>query len=246
MKHKIFGFKKDIKINSVVIDEAQDFNIFEFYALKEILNTNMFTLLGDLSQGIHSYRSINDWNDVIDIFGKNSTSYMTLVQSYRTTVEIMDFANKVLKKLNDEKLVYAKPVIRHGEKPEIKEFKDQNKLIKSLEDKISAMLNENYKSIAVICKTMEECEKLEKFLKKSGKLDVKVIDENEEVFDGKVVLVPSHLAKGLEFDVIFITNLEEDYKNNNIDIKLLYVAMTRAHHRLYVYHTEGKLEILKS
>jgi len=246
MKHKVLGFDKEIKINSVVIDEAQDFSLFQFFTLKTILKTNMFTILGDISQGIHSYRAINNWEEVIEkIFNKEDTNYRTLVQSYRTTVEIMDFANKIIKKLDNDKIVLAKPVIRHGEKPEIKEFISREEISYSLEKKIEEMKDEKFNTIAVICKTIEECEALKKHLDKTENIRAKIISDKDEIYHGGVQLVPVHLSKGLEFDVVFIVTLDGDYEEKEIDIKLLYVAMTRALHRLYIYYKKDHMKLLQ-
>ena len=45
--------------------------------------------------------------------------------------------------------------------------------------------------------------------------------------------MPSYLSKGLEFDAVILYNANS-VTDNNIDSKLLYVAMTRAMHELYV------------
>lgn len=247
LKHRIFGFKDKIKINSVVIDEAQDFSLFQFYTLKEVLNTNMFTILGDISQGIHSYRGINNWDDVLNnVFDKGSSNYSTLVQSYRTTIEVMNLANEVINKLDNEGIVLAKPVIRHGQKPQSKSFKKELELIKCLEEEIKKQKDEGYKSIAVVCKTMEECTNLKRAFDKNNILDTKIINEKDESYEAGVVIIPSYLAKGLEFDVVFITNLEEEYLMEELDIKLLYVAITRAMHKVYIYHKEGTMPILNN
>jgi len=245
MKHKILGFDKSIRINSVVIDEAQDFSLLQFYVLKNILKTNMFTILGDISQGIHSYRAIDTWEEVIDkVFGEEDTNYMTLVQSYRTTVEIMDFANEIIKKLNNDRIVLAKPVIRHGDKPVIHSFKIKEDLVNELDHKIAEMKKHNYKSIALICKTTEECESLKKMLDKRKNIKTKILTEKEERYEGGIVLVPSHLAKGLEFDVVFILSIEEKFMANDLDIKLLYVAATRALHQLFIFQLEGNIQLI--
>lgn len=247
LKHKIFGFEKKIEVNSVVIDEAQDFSLFQFYVLKSIVNTSMFTLLGDLSQGIHSYRAIKSWEELLEkIFDKEESNYMTLVQSYRTTIEVMLLANEVIKKLNREGIVLAKPVIRHGKKPERKSFKNEKELIDSLEHQIQKVKDENFKSISIICKNVEECKYVKKILDKSGKIHSNLLDEKQQEYEAGVIIVPSYLAKGLEFDVVFIVSINEEYKDNELDIKLLYVAMTRTLHRLFIYHKEKTLTLLDS
>jgi len=239
LKHKVIGFDKKIIIKNVVIDEAQDFSIFQFYALKEVLNTNMFTILGDISQGIHSYRGIDNWEDMMKaVFEKDDPNYVTLEQSYRTTIEIMELANKVIKRLKNKNIILAKPVIRHGEKPEIKNYSDEKKLLEELSAKIKAVVNEDFKSIAVICKTEKECSNVKAYFDKNTDIKCEIIDGKKSLYNAGVVIVPCQLVKGLEFDAVFIVNIKEKYEDNPLDIKLLYVSMTRALHRLYIYKTE--------
>ena len=246
LKYKIFGFEKKIEVKSVVIDEAQDYSLFQLYTLKTIINTSRFTLLGDLSQGIHSYRSINTWEGVVEkIFGVEESNFMTLEQSYRTTIEVMQLANEIIKKLNSESIVLAKPVIRHGKPAEHKEFTKDEDLIVSLEDTIVKMKSAKYKSIAVICKTEDECKSVKKHMEASGNIKSRILDEKQMQYEAGVILVPVHLAKGLEFDVVFIVNLEESYMEEELDFKLLYVCMTRTLHRLFIYNKEGKIPMLK-
>lgn len=247
LKHRIYGFDKKINVRSVVIDEAQDFSVFEFYALKEALSTSMFTLLGDMSQGIYSYRAFNKWEEVIEkLFKNDKASYMTLIQSYRTTIEVMNLANEVIKSLNNPSTVIAKPVIRHGEKPEYKEFNNAEELLGTLEENISIRKSENYKSIAILCKTLKECKMLKKLFDKSGKIESRVLSDKNMEYEAGVIIVPSHLAKGLEFDNVFIVNINEEYKENELDTKLLYVAMTRTLHRLHIYTLENKIPLINN
>ncbi|MCK5762843.1 MAG: ATP-binding domain-containing protein, partial [Clostridiales bacterium] len=245
LKHRLFGFKEEISIKSVVIDEAQDFSVFQFYTLKTILNTNMFTILGDISQGIHSYRGISNWEELIgNVFGEKNSNYMTLVQSYRTTIEIMNMANEIIRKLNDPQIILAKPVIRHGENPLVRSFSTKEILLMELENKILEIQNEDFKSIAIICKTNAECLLVKKHFDKKKIFDTKILNEKEESYEAGIILVPSYFAKGLEFDVVMIANVHEEYKEEELDIKLFYVAMTRALHRLYIYHMDNKMLLL--
>lgn len=245
LKHRIFGFEKKININTVVIDEAQDFSLFQFYVIKEILNTNRITILGDLSQGIHSYRAIDNWEEVLDkVFAYDEPNYMKLIQSYRTTVEVMNLANEVIKKLDNEGIVLAKPVIRHGLKPEFKEFDKEKELIEALEEKLKKAQGKQYKSIAVICKNIAECRRIKRYLDKNKVIECKILSERQKEYNAGVIIVPSYLAKGLEFDVVFITNIKETYSLNDLDIKLLYVAMTRTLHELFIYSKKGTLSLL--
>lgn len=247
LKHRIYGFDKKINVRSIVIDEAQDFSIFEFYALKEALSTSMFTLLGDMSQGIYSYRAFNNWEEVIEkLFKNDSPSYMTLIQSYRTTIEVMNLANEVIKALKNPSTVIAKPVIRHGEKPDFKEFNNKDNLVKALEESISIRQSENYKSIAILCKTLKECKTLKKMLDKSGVVESVILSDKNKEYEAGVIIVPSHLAKGLEFDNVFIVNINEEYSEDELDTKLLYVAITRTLHRLHIFTLENKIPLINN
>jgi len=247
IKHRIMGFDDKVNIKYVVIDEAQDFSFLQFYALKKIFNTDFFTILGDLSQGIHSYRSIKNWNIVLNkIFNPDNSQYLKLEQSYRTTIEIMDLANEVIKLIPNEDLILAKPVVRHGEKPSMTKFELKKEILNEAERKIIDLVAEGYKSIAIICKTPKECKTVHNELKKNEQLNIKLLEGKEEQYDNTIVIVPSYLSKGLEFDAVIIINIDDVYNEVELDLKLLYVAMTRAQHRLHVYYKEGNNILLEN
>lgn len=231
-------------IEHVVIDEAQDFSIFQVYALKEIMGTGRFTIFGDLAQGIHSYRGINDWGAVAKEVFPEGSNYLTLEQSYRTTIEIMNTANEVIKKYLPPGVALAKPVIRHGEKPDIKQFCSAEEITGAVKKQIKKLQTGGYKSISLICKSMDECKRVKKYFDKDGGISARILTGEEVEYSGGVMLVPSYVAKGLEFDVVFIINIEDVYSSEDIDVKLLYVAMTRAMHKLYVYYKGNTITLL--
>jgi DNA helicase-2/ATP-dependent DNA helicase PcrA len=247
LQHRLFGVKGKQSVRNVVIDEAQDFSPFQVMALKTYLDTSLFTILGDLSQGIHAYRGVQDWREIMDgIFGSENCSYVTLERSYRTTVEIMDLANEVIKKANLPDAILAKPVVRHGQRPDYRIYEDETLLLPSLSEAIRKAKDEGLKSVAVIGKSMHDCNKIMKALKKD-KLSsaVKLLSGKEEIRSTDINVVPSYIAKGLEFDAVFIVNLDEMYIADDLDLKLLYVAMTRPLHRLSLFAMEGRLPVLE-
>lgn len=245
IKHRLHGFDEPVEITTLVIDEAQDFSTFQFFILKHVLKTPRLTLLGDLSQGIHAYRGTTSWASVMEeVFADDQPSYMTLEQSYRTTVEIMTLANKVLTQLNDPSTIYAKPVIRHGDAPTVNAFMNPSTLLKELEKKVDTLQGKGYKSIAIICKTRDACTVVKKAFDKNKRHAVKILDEKEEHYSAGVILVPSYFAKGLEFDAVVIVTLDERYTDHPLDVKLLYVAMTRSLHQLDVYCMAGSIPVL--
>lgn len=245
IKYLIRGLDEKLTVRHVVIDEAQDFSPFQLFIIKNLIGGNSFTILGDLCQGIYSYRGITDWEKVSkNIFGEENYSMLTLEQSYRTTIEIMGAASSVIEYLNDENLPTPKPVIRHGEKVKIIEKSTLKEISLDMAEKIKNIKFEGFKSAAIICKTLEECKKLKIELKSVG-LNIDIITGNEAEFLGGVVLIPSYLVKGLEFDVVIIANgSKEAYSTDPLDVKLLYIAMTRPLHRLYIYSLGDKAEML--
>jgi DNA helicase II / ATP-dependent DNA helicase PcrA len=234
MKAKLEGIDEQYKMKSVFIDEAQDYSYFQFAALKEGFETDLFTIVGDLAQGIHSYRGLTSWEPlVMDIFP--NANYHALQKSYRTTVEIMHLANDILSIMGKD-LPIVEPVIRHGDKPRFTKIDPSNlqHVREILEQDIHLLKEEELNSIAIIGRTDSECARIHKMLENSN-LPIQLLEEKEDMKKGSVVILPSHLSKGLEFDAVLIVTLEESYTEEELDIKLLYVAMTRPMHRLYLY-----------
>lgn len=246
IKHSIHGLDEKIEVRHVVIDEAQDYSLFQLFILKKIIGGNSFSILGDLCQGIYSYRGINDWQAAAQcIFGTGNFDFLTLEQSYRTTIEIMDAANSVIKYLNNPSLQEAKPVIRHGDEVKTAIVEDMKEVCKAIAENIENIKGEHFKSAAIICKTVEECKKMKEGLKRCGH-DIQIINGKEKEYSGGIVLIPSYLVKGLEFDVVIVANAsKEQYTTEELDVKLLYIAMTRPLHRLYIYSIGDKAEMLK-
>lgn len=200
----------------IVIDEAQDYGEFAFYVLNKIFKNASFSIYGDLAQSLYSYRSIDNWECLNNIF--KDLEILKLNKSYRTTIEIMEEANKINKKLN---LTEAIPVIRHGNRVE---YTNKN-LIYLIND-----LKEKYKTIAIITKTQDEANNLYNDLKSN--IDINLINKNNLNYDNDINILPSYLSKGLEFDSVIIVDTFD--KDNIIDLKLLYVSMTRALHQLFI------------
>jgi DNA helicase II / ATP-dependent DNA helicase PcrA len=234
MKAKLEGIEEQYKMKSIFIDEAQDYSYFQFAALKEGFETELFTIVGDLAQGIHSYRGLNSWEPLVkDIFP--NANYQALQKSYRTTVEIMQLANDILS-IMDKDLPKVEPVIRHGDKPRFTKIDPDNlqQVREIFEHDIHLLKEEELNSIAIIGRTDKECVRIQKMLENSN-LPIQLLEEKQDMKKGSVVILPSYLSKGLEFDAVLILTLEESYSEEELDIKLLYVAMTRPMHKLYLY-----------
>ncbi len=240
LKYKLSENKEYRDFRHAVVDEAQDFGEFNFYVLRKLMPNCKFSIFGDLAQSIYDYRSIDNWEEVSNEVFDNDCKRMYLLKSYRTTTEIMNEANKIIKSIG---LNEATPVIRHGKKVE---YVKEDNLIKQIISKIENYKESGYQSIAIISKTIEETTKINKKLQEKGLYVSNVISSDME-YNGGICTITSYLAKGLEFDAVIINDASSKNYNpkSNIDMKLLYVAMTRALHELLVLYKEELTEPLK-
>ena len=247
--YKVFGTKVKTALRHVIVDEAQDYGEFQFSVLKTILKSNSMTILGDIAQGVHSYRGIENWKKFMDVeFPDGNVSYTTLEKTYRTTKDIMKKANEVIDKLPEyekQYIIKGEPVVNRPDSIYIDKKESEEEIINSIHLKIKEYLEKGYKSIAIIGKDIDECKFIKKKLEKLNK-DVKLIRSKDSEYNAGISIVPSYLAKGLEFDCVMLFNVnDEKYKNTVLDIKLLYVAITRAMSKLDVFYVGNISEIMK-
>ena len=245
---KIYGGGLSNKLRHIIIDEAQDYGEFQFSVLKTILNSNSMTILGDIAQGVHFYRGIENWEDFIKIEFPEGASFRTLSKTYRTTKEIMDKANEVIAKLPEKEkhqLIFGEPVVNGEDSIKIMKKENETEIIDSIAKRIKEFKNLGYKSFAIIGKDLKECEYIKRKLDKIIE-NVKLIRSKDSEYFAGISVVPSYLAKGLEFDSVMLYNAnKEKYKKEVLDIKLLYVAITRAMSKLDIYYTNNLTELLK-
>lgn len=238
LKSKIEGLNK--KYIHIIIDEAQDYSYFEMYLLNKLSKQNSLTIVGDIGQGIYNYKGIEDWQKLIKDVFNDDAAYINLSQSYRSTVEIIEFANKVLERQNIN-VIPAKPILRHGDIPQLIKFLDD----KDFSEKLNSICEElevgNKKTVAIICKNMEQCNALGKSIKKYSNYKWDVVGNNSKRIESEKIIIPSYMTKGLEFDATVIYNCDtKNYKNEDTDKKLLYVNLTRALHKEYIFYNEEK------
>ena len=241
IKYYLFGNEKFKKYRQVVVDEAQDFGKFTFYMLKLLISNATFSVFGDVTQGIYSYKSIDDFNEILeDVF--KEAEYIKLKKSYRTSIEIMNEANKISKEIG---LDEALPVIRSAGpviKSKVNKLDKENYII----NQVKKYKEAGFKSIAIIYKNQKELVNMNKKLKENS-IESEIIYKDQEKYDGGICLLTSYLSKGLEFDVVIIADAQDDiYKyNNKLDMKLLYVSMTRALHKLELVYDTNICRYLK-
>ncbi len=218
--------KKDTdEFSQIIIDEAQDFGESIYYVMRQLLTDCNFTIMGDVSQNIRYETGMNDWEGLKEVlFDKEIDRFYLLSKSYRNTIEISECAGKVLEKASQGSYK-IEPVIRHGLKVQrIQEKEDA--LPERLQMLVDDIMQKGFETIAVVCRSEEEAMQVKTYLN---------MQDQDEQFHNGVMVLPVALTKGLEFDAVILWNPDEDhYGMNAKEAKLLYVAITRALHELYL------------
>ncbi|WP_377892344.1 HelD family protein [Alkalihalobacillus sp. R86527] len=239
LQFMIFGIKDEDKIQHAVIDEAQDFSPFQIALLQKVNRSQSFTILGDLAQGIHGYQGIHTWSEFRNLF-KGRELYMELEQSYRSTVEIIEYANNIISRANVP-VRPAIPVFRSGKSVNVHRIRDHR--IPQLLETAKEMEIRGMKTIALVGRTAHECQLLFNEFEKEN-IEANLITVDDRSYSGGISITPIYLTKGLEFDAVILADASETcYKDNAQDAKLLYVGCTRALHELSVFYN-GQLSPL--
>jgi DNA helicase-2/ATP-dependent DNA helicase PcrA len=242
LQFKINGIDEKYKFQHIVIDEAQDYSMFELFVMRQLTYNSSLTIVGDTGQSIYYYKGIDDWQRLIKDVYEEEIFYTPLTQSYRSTVEIVNYANNVLRKQKNS-LQPATPVLRHGKEPQLIEYKDNKDVIAVIDKIVDEAEQAGKKNVTIICKTYKQCSQLQKLLKKS-KQKWKLVSDTDKKIDLDKIIIPSYMTKGLEFDCSIVFDCDNiNYGNTELDKRLLYVVLTRALHMEYVLY-KGKVSQL--
>lgn len=224
MKSLLMFLGNDYLIEQTIVDEAQDYSILEYMLLKKILKRSKFTILGDINQTINPYYEYKSLEELKSVF-TDSVNYIELNKTYRSSPEIIEHANKILG-LN---LVSA---IRRNTSIPV-EFRYEDNLKEQLTKDIENLKKDN-KSIAIITKTDTEATTIYKLLKKDMN-ELTLIANNSKAFSRELVVIPSYMAKGLEYDATIVYT-KKDNQFTHKERYLYYVSCTRSQHHLIIYN----------
>ena len=223
LQGKLQSFPYSSVIKQIIIDEAQDYSRLQYVILKTIFPRASYTILGDVNQNINPYYKYNSLYDLSDIF--EGVFYYELNKTYRSSPEIIDYSNAILG------LEHAVSIRKSNDyKVELATEKD---LLKELTIDITNA-KKQFQKIAVITKSNEEANKIYEMLKDKFE-DISYLSERSKEFNRDLVIIPSYLSKGLEFDCV-IAYTERSNKYNDKEKNLFYVVTTRAQHQLKVYN----------
>lgn len=219
------GYPCEHSVKHVIIDEAQDYTIIQFYILKKIFINASFTILGDICQMINPMCNYSSLLELGNVFN-NSVKYIELNKTYRSSPEIIEYSNHILGNVNSSSIRKSKdlPVIVYN----------STDFFENVINDLNSLKYKKFNKIAIIVKNNVELNKVYNNL--IQKFPTITFKKNDISVDS-VSILTSCMSKGLEFDAVIIyTDTNNKYNEN--ERNLFYVACTRAQHQLIVYNQD--------
>ncbi|WP_334333478.1 MULTISPECIES: RNA polymerase recycling motor HelD [unclassified Companilactobacillus] len=223
----VTGRHGELDMKFVFIDEIQDYTPFQLAYMKYKFPRARYTMLGDLNQSIFTKKNSQTLlSEAQSLFEADETRVVQLVHSYRSTKQITDFTKAIL--TNGQKI---EPFNRDGDLPNLLQADNVTDSVQQVIGQLKKNDQRNY-TTAIIAKTLEDATKLNKLLQNSGVKTTLIRSENQRLATGTIVL-PSFLAKGLEFDAVIMWDASKD-KFDMDEQQLVYTIASRAMHKLTI------------
>lgn len=224
---KINGCPSYHNIKQVVIDEAQDYTDSQMELFKKMFPNAKFTILGDINQTINPFYKYETMQNLEKIF--EQAKYIELKKAYRSSAEIIDYTNKILDISNiiavRKEMNYPVDIYNKDNNPKEKIF-----------NIIDKMKNNNINKIAIITRSSSEAQELYKSLNCE---DIQLVINSFDIIQNNIIIIPSYLSKGLEFEGVIVYNEPDTYESN--ESNLYYVVCSRAQHMLSIYNEPVKI-----
>lgn len=213
------------RVKHLLIDEMQDYTPAQYKIIQRLYPCRK-TILGDACQSVNPYGS-----STADMIRKAFVTgeVIKLCKSYRSTFEITSFAQKI--RTNEE----LEAVTRHGEEPVLLPCKNPEEELTAITGLIAVFKRSTYKSLGIICKTEAQAEEITEKLKPHAD-NIYFLSNRSSAFAKGIIVTSAHMAKGLEFDEVILPRTDDKNYNTPIDRSMLYVAVTRAMHKLTLTH----------
>ena len=226
-KIRVEGTGNYDQVKHLLVDEMQDYTPIHYAVLSRVFLCRK-TILGDISQTVNPY-SASSADTIEEIFPQGEI--VKLQRSYRSTLEIARFALSV--RPNPDMI----PMERHGEEPGVVGFASQEEEIEGIRKMIANFRVSGNQSLGIICKTHQQAAWVHGQLRVG---DLHLLTADSTTFAQGIAVTTVHMAKGLEFDEVIIPGVSAKNYSNEVDRSLLYIACTRAMHRLTVTYYESK------
>ncbi|AIQ45191.1 helicase [Paenibacillus sp. FSL R7-0273] len=231
LKELIEGTRTNTIVRHLFIDEGQDYSPFQYAFLKQLFPRARMTVLGDFGQAIFPQATnlAEAGPSLTGLYGKEETALITLVRSYRSTRQIVEFTKSLLPEAG------IIPFEREGRKPCLTRTGSGGDRAGRMMQDIAALKAEGLDSIAVITKTADESREAYEALLSHGVEGLRLITKDTLTFEKGILVLPAYLAKGVEFDAVLIYDASAQTYRRESERKLFYTACTRAMHQLMLY-----------
>lgn len=223
------GFPINRDIKHLIIDEAQDYTTLQYKILVNLFPSSTWTVVGDPAQVVHPFLKTASFNYMSGIIGIEKSIAFRLTRSYRSTKQIQAFCQALLSYQSE-----VESVNRAGLLPTVTPIKKLQDLIPVLVHTIEKILKEGWHSIAIICKNTYQSTKI--FTDLKAHIDLTLVISEDDAFHQGIVVIPSYLAKGLEFDAVLVINADAINYRREEERHILYTICTRTLHHLSLFY----------
>lgn len=240
LKERMEGVRTNNAIRHVFLDEAQDYTAFQFAYLKRLFPRSKMTVLGDLNQAIFAHAAATEgFAPLAGLYRNEPTETLILTRSYRSTRPIVEFTRGLV--AGGESI---EPFNRDGEKPTLTNAQDRADLLANIVARIRDLQQAGHQTIAIICKTERESKEAYDALR--GDFPLRLIGKETVAYEAGLLVIPSYLAKGVEFDAVILFDASKEQYGRESERKLFYTACTRAMHELHLHYIGEKSPFLST
>ncbi len=218
------GLKDSKLIKHLVIDEMQDYTPIQYAVINHLFSCEK-TILGDFGQFINP-NHLNSLAQLQELY--RDACFVELNKSYRSTYEIITFARDI------GKVAKLEPMERHGDVPMVISCIDQHDELIKIKKMLDSFLQGNGGSLGIILKTNNAAKELYNLLTQD--YEIQLISPESTRFENGISITSIQMSKGLEFDQVIIADVDSDTYHTEYDRNLLYIACTRAMHKLVLFH----------
>ncbi|NJJ34330.1 ATP-binding domain-containing protein [Clostridioides difficile] len=214
------GLQEDKVIRHIVIDEMQDYTPIQ-YAVINLLFKCKKTILGDFGQLVNPNHThtLDDMKQLYD-----DGELVMLNKSYRSTFEIINFTKKI------QDISSLEPIERHGEEPALLKCNNEQDEINKIKIEIEEFKKSDNATLGIILKTDNDAKAIYDVLREE--YSVHLISSESSSFTKGVSITSIKMSKGLEFDEVIVPSVNNKTYYSDYDRSLLYIACTRAMHKL--------------
>ncbi len=215
------------KVKHLLIDEMQDYTPVQYAVIARLFKCRK-TILGDAHQAVNPFNASRA-EDIRKVFWQARS--VTLNKSYRSSYEITQFAQRISP--NPDLIA----IERHGEAPEVIRCKTRREELDTLRRLLADFADSPHNAVGILCRTQKQAQRIFEALDADNVPDLHLLTAQSHSLGRGVIVCTAHMAKGLEFDQVIVPEVNDTNYRTAMDRNLLYVACTRAMHKLTLTHT---------